>query len=165
MAEEPQLTDFTPDLASPPTNGSHTRRRARFPGGITFGVLLGLLVAVNVVSRVQWLNLGRVGTWSRPAVAAAVAGLMAGGFRRGALRAAAGAGAAAGVIALWVVYGIVRLSTRVIFIERSIAMVVTLDLIMLGLAGAIVGAGAGAISQGARAAFARFAPGAARSAR
>lgn len=129
--EEPLLGPFQPEQP-PPTNGSRIgRRRGPSAGGVTFGVLVGALLAVSLVGRVQWLNLATVGWWGRPVLAAGFAGVMAGSWRARDARGAAAGGALAALLALWGVYGIMRLGTGVVFVERSIARVVAADLLRL----------------------------------
>jgi len=153
MADDgPRLAPYKPesDLA-PHTNGSHTRRRARLFPGLTFGFLLGALLASSLVPRVQWLNLATVGSWIRPVAAALAAGLLVGVFRHDEPRAIVITGAIAGLLTLWGVYGIVRLSVRVLFVERSIVRVVLADLLRLLAYGAPGGAAGAAAGWGARA--------------
>lgn len=100
------------------------------------------------MSRVQWLNLHKIGFWGRPVIAAGAAGLMVGAYRRDDRIAAMVSGAFAALLSLWAVYGIVRLSVRVMFIERSIARVVASDLLRLAVYAVPAGVG------GAAAAFA-----------
>jgi len=148
MADDgPRLVPYNPepDLA-PHTNGSHTRRRGRLSPGLTFGFLLGALLASSLVSRVQWLNLATVGSWPRPVISAAAAGMLVGVFRRDEIGATIVTGAIAGLLSLWGVYGIVRLSVHVLFVDRSITRVVTADLARLlayGAPGGAAGAAAG----------------------
>ena len=161
MAEdEPRLVPFEPELGhAPHTNGSRLKHRRRVLGGITFGFLAGSLLATSFVSRLQWLNLSTIGSWERPVLAAAGAGAIVGAFRRDDLRAALIGGAIAGLLSLWGVYAIVRLSVHVLFVDRSVARVVTLDLLRLG-AYAVPGGAAGAgIGWGARAALGSGRPG------
>jgi hypothetical protein len=148
----PRLVPYKPepDLA-PHTNGSHTRRRARLFPGLTFGFLLGALLASSLVPRVQWLNLATVGSWFRPVIAAIAAGLLVGVFRRDELRAIVITGSIAGLLTLWGVYGIVRLSVHVLFVDRSITRVVVADLLRLLAYGAPGGAAGAAAGWGARA--------------
>jgi hypothetical protein len=158
--DEPRLVPFEPELGDVPhTNGSRLKHRRRVLGGITFGFLAGSLLATSFVSRLQWLNLSTIGSWERPVVAAAGAGLIVGAFRRDDLRAAIIGGAIAALLSLWVVYGIVRLSVHVLFVDRSVARVVSADLVRLALyalPGGAVGAAAG---WGARAAIGGDRPG------
>ena len=161
MAEdEPRLVPFEPELGHVPhTNGSRLKHRRRVLGGITFGFLAGSLLATSFVSRLQWLNLATMGSWERPVVAAAGAGVIVGAFRRDDLRAAVIGGAIAGLLSLWGVYMIVRLSVHVLFVERSVARVVTFDLLRLGAVGAPGGAAGAAIGWGARAVIGAGRPG------
>lgn len=140
----PRLIEFSPEL-EPHTNGHRGRRLRLFPG-ITFGVLLGSVAAASVVPRLQWLNLAQVGWWGRPVLAAAAAGVLVGAFRRDTPRAAVIGGAIAGAVSLWAVYGIVRLSVRVLFVERSVARVVAADLVRLLAYGAAPGAVGAAVA-------------------
>ena len=140
-----RLADFTPDRTSH-TNGAKTRRRRRLLTGVVFGFLVGALLATSVVPRVQWLNLALVGSPWRPVIAAASAGVMVGQFRRDSFRLAMVGGGIAALLSLWGVYGIVRISVRVLFVERSITRVVLADLgrlalyaVPAGIAGAAVG--------------------------
>lgn len=152
MAEdEPRLVPFEPEKElAPHTNGSRLKHRRRVLGGITFGFLLGSLLATSLVPRLQWLNLSTIGWWGRPALASFGAGLIIGVFRRDDLRAAVIGGAIGGLLALWGVYGIVRLSVHVLFIDRSVARVVAADLLRLGAYGAPGGAAGAAAGWGAR---------------
>ncbi|HEX9711402.1 MAG TPA: hypothetical protein VGB52_02485 [Actinomycetota bacterium] len=152
-----RLAEFKPDPSPPPTNGSHLKRTRVLAGGaITFGVLVGALVAVSAVGRVQWLNLATVGWWGRPVLAAGLAGLMAGWYaRRGAFSSAIN-GMVAALVSLWGVYAIVRLSTNVIFIERSLARVVTFDLLRLAAYGLPAGALGGLVPASIRTHIARM---------
>lgn len=133
--DEPRLARFEP--ASPPsTNGSHLKRRRRSifrGGGIIFGVLVAALVGASMVGRVQWLNLANpaVSHWGRPVLAAALGGLTVGWWRRTDARAAAAGGALAALLALWLLYAMQRIGAPVVFIERSIARVITFDLLRL----------------------------------
>ena len=139
--DEPRLVPFEPELTlAPHTNGSHRKRRRRVLGGITFGFLLGSLLATSLVSRLQWLNLSTIGWWGRPVVAAVGAGVIIGFFRQDDLRAAVIGGAIGGLLALWGVYAIVRLSVHVLFVDRSVARVVSADLLRLAAYGAPGGA-------------------------
>lgn len=113
--------------------------------GVIFGVLLGALLATYLVSRVQWLNLARVGWWGRPVIAASAAGAIVGAFRRDDRRAALIGGGLAALLSLWGVYGIVRFSIPVMFVERSVARVVAADLARLSayaIPAGVVGAAA-----------------------
>jgi hypothetical protein len=145
--DEPRLVPYTPEPELVPhTNGSHTRRRGRLFPGLTFGFLLGSLLASSLVPRLQWLNLATIGSWQRPVIAAAAAGMLVGVFRRDEPRAIVVTGAIAGLLSLWGVYAIVRLSVHVLFVDRSITRVVTADLVRLlayGAPGGAVGAAAG----------------------
>jgi len=149
--DEPRLVPFEPELTlAPHTNGSHRNRRGRVLGGITFGFLLGALLATSLVSRLQWLNLSTIGWWGRPVVAAIGAGVIIGFFRHDDLRAAAVGGAIGGLLALWGVYAIVRLSVHVLFVDRSVARVVSADLLRLAAYGAPGGAAGAAAGWSAR---------------
>jgi len=119
-------------------------------GGITFGFLLGALLATSLVPRLQWLNLATIGWWGRPVLAAFGAGLIIGVFRRDDLRAAVIGGAIGGLLALWGVYVIVRLSVHVLFVDRSVARVITADLLRLAAYGTAGGAAGAAAGWGAR---------------
>ena len=125
-------------------NGAHHRGRRRVLGGISFGFLLGALLATSLVSQLQWLNLSRIGSWIAPCACAAAGGTLVGLYRRDRVRTAALGGAIAGVLSLWVVYGAVRLSVHVLFVERSFARVVASDLVRLMAYGGI-GGGIGAV--------------------
>jgi hypothetical protein len=146
----PHLVPFEPEPElTPHTNGSRLKHRRRVLGGITFGFLLGSLLATSLVPRLQWLNLATIGWWGPPVLAAFGGGVIIGVFRRDDLRAAMTGGAIGGLLALWGVYAIVRLSVHVLFVDRSIARVVAADLLRLaayavpgGAAGAAVGWGA-----------------------
>jgi len=148
--DEPRLVPFEPEpTLVPHTNGSHLKRRGRVLGGITFGFLLGSLLATSLVPRLQWLNLSSIGWWGRPVAAAVGAGVIIGFLRRDDLRGAVIGGVIGGLLALWGVYAIVRLSVHVLFVDRSVARVVSADLLRLaaygvpgGAAGAIAGWGA-----------------------
>ena len=94
--------------------------------------------------------LARVGWWGRPVLAAFGAGMIIGVFRRDDLRAAVTGGAIGGLLALWGVYAIVRLSVHVLFVDRSITRVITLDLLRLAAYGAPGGAAGAAAGWGAR---------------
>jgi hypothetical protein len=158
--DEPRLVPFEPAVGHVPhTNGSRLKHRRRILGGITFGFLAGSLLATSFVSRLQWLNLATVGSWERPVFAAAGAGVIVGAFRRDDLRAALISGAIAGLISLWGVYAIVRLSVHVLFVDRSVARVVTADLLRLGAYGVPGGAAGAAVGWGARAAIGSARPG------
>ena len=152
MAEdEPRLGPFEPEpQLAPHTNGSRLKHRRRVLGGITFGFLLGSLLATSIVPRLQWLNLSTIGWWGRPVLAAFGAGMIIGVFRRDDLRAAVTGGAIGGLLALWGVYAIVRLSVHVLFVDRSITRVITLDLLRLAAYGAPGGAAGAAAGWGAR---------------
>jgi hypothetical protein len=115
-----------------------------------FGFLLGSLLATSLVSRLQWLNLATIGWWGRPVIAAVGAGLIIGAFRGDDLRNAAVAGAIGGILALWGVYAIVRLSVHVLFVDRSVARVVSADLLRLAAYGAPAGAAGAAVAWSAR---------------
>jgi hypothetical protein len=150
-SDEPRLVPFEPEPElKPHTNGSRLKHRRRVLGGITFGFLLGSLLATSLVPRLQWLNLATIGWWGRPVIAAFGAGLIIGVFRRDDLRAAATGGAIGGLLALWGVYAIVRLSVHVLFVDRSVARVVTADLLRLAAYGAPGGAAGAAAGWGAR---------------
>ncbi len=146
--DEPRLVPFEPPIP-PSTNGNghrggRRRQRRRALGGISFGVLLGALLATSLVPRLQWLNLSRLGWWGRPVACAVAAGLLVGWYRRDDLRGALWTGGIAGVLSLWVVYAMVRASVPVLFVERSFARVAAIDLARLaiyGAAGGVVGAG------------------------
>jgi len=145
------LVPFEPEI--PPHtngNGSKTRRRARAFPAITFGVLLGTLVATSAVPRLQWLNLARIGWWGRPVLSAAAAGALTGALRRRDMRAALVSGAIAGIASLWIVYAIVRLSVPVLFVERSYVRTLAGDAFRLILEGAPAGATASSTVWGAR---------------
>jgi hypothetical protein len=158
--DEPRLAPFEPEPAlKPHTNGSRLKRRRRVLGGITFGFLLGSLLATSLVPRLQWLNLATIGWWGRPVLAAFGAGLIIGVFRRDNLRAAVIGGAIGGLLALWGVYLIVRLSVHVLFVDRSITRVITADLLRLAAYGAPGGAAGAAVGWGARTATDRTARG------
>jgi hypothetical protein len=149
--DRPRLAPFEPEPElAPHTNGSRVKRRGRVFGGITFGFLLGSLIATSLIPRLQWLNLATIGWWGRPVTAAIGAGVMVGVFRRDDLRAVAIGGAIAGVSSLWGVYALVRLSVHVLFVERSVARVVTADLLRLMAYGAPGGATGAALGWGAR---------------
>src|SRR6266496_4393907 len=111
MAEDgSRLVPYTPEPELVPhTNGSRTKRRGRLFPGVTFGFLLGSLLASSLVSRLQWLNLATIGSWVRPVIAAAGAGMLVGVFRRDERRAIVVSGAIAGLLSLWGVYAIVRM--------------------------------------------------------
>lgn len=143
MADGRRLDDFTPDR-TPHTNGAKTRRRRPLLTGVVFGFLVGALLATSVVPRVQWLNLPITGSPWRPAIAAAAAGMMVGQFRRDSFRLAILGGGIAALLSLWGVYGIVRLSVRVLFVERSITQVVLTDLGRLALYAVPAGLGGAA---------------------
>jgi hypothetical protein len=115
-----------------------------------FGFLLGSLLATSLVPRLQWLNLATIGWWGRPVIAAVGAGLIIGSFRRDDLRTAAIAGAIGGLLALWGVYAIARLSVHVLFVDRSVARVVSADLLRLAAYGAPAGAVGAAVAWSAR---------------
>ena len=147
MAEERRLADFSPDEPVH-TNGARARRRLprRLLAGVPFGALLGALLGASIVPRVQWLNLASVGGPWRPMVVGLAAGALVGALRRDSFRWSLLAGAVAALVALWGVYGIVRLSVSVLFVERSVARVVSADLARLfaiavpsGAAGAAFG--------------------------
>ena len=149
--DEPRLVPFEPEPAlAPHTNGSNRKRRGRVLGGIIFGFLLGSLLATSLVSRLQWLNLSTIGWWGRPVIAAAAAGVIIGAFRRDDLRTAVIAGAIGGLASLWGVYVIVRLSVHVLFVDRSIARVVSGDLLRLAAYGLPAGAVGAAVAWGVR---------------
>lgn len=156
MTDGPRLSEFTPDPSPAPTNGSHVaRERVVRAGAITFGVLVGALVAVSAVGRVQWLNLATVGWWGPPALAASSAGAMAGWYRRGPARANVVNGMIAALISLWGVYALVRLSTNVVFVDRSIARVLTFDLLRLAAYALPAGAVGALVPTGTRTVIAR----------
>jgi hypothetical protein len=152
VAEDtPRLVPYDPEPEfTPHTNGHRRRARARVFPGVTFGVLLGALLATSLVPRLQWLNLATIGWWGRPVAAAAGAGAMVGAFRRDDLRPVLAGGAIAGLLSLWGVYGLVRLSVHVLFVDRSIVRVVTADLLRLLAFGAPGGAAGAAAGWGAR---------------
>ena len=112
--------------------------------------MLGALLATSLVPRLQWLNLATIGWWGRPVLAAFGAGLIIGVFRRDDLRAAVIGGAIGGLLALWGVYVIVRLSVHVLFVDRSVARVITADLLRLAAYGTAGGAAGAAAGWGAR---------------
>ena len=146
-----RLAPFEPEPElKPHTNGSRLKHRRRVLGGITFGFLLGSLLATSLVPRLQWLNLATIGWWGRPVLAGFGAGLIIGVFRRDDLRAAVIGGAIGGLLALWGVYLIVRLSVHVLFVDRSVAHVITSDLLRLAAYGAPGGATGAAAGWGAR---------------
>ena len=146
-----RLAPFEPEPElKPHTNGSRLKHRRRVLGGITFGFLLGALLATSLVPRLQWLNLATIGWWGRPVLAAFGAGLIIGVFRRDDLRAAVIGGAIGGLLALWGVYVIVRLSVHVLFVDRSVARVITADLLRLAAYGTPGGAAGAAAGWGAR---------------
>ena len=154
--DEPRLVPFEPEPElKPHTNGSRLKHRRRVLGGLTFGFLLGSLLATSLVPRLQWLNLATIGWWGRPVLAAFGAGLIIGVFRRDDLRAALIGGAIGGLLALWGVYAIVRLSVHVLFVDRSIARVVTADLARLAAYGVPGGATGAALGWFARTALGR----------
>lgn len=158
--EEPRLVPYEPEPElKPHTNGSRLKHRRRVLGGITFGFLLGSLLATSLVPRLQWLNLSAIGWWGRPVLAAFAAGLIIGVFRRDDMRAAVIGGAVGGLLALWGVYVIVRLSVHVLFVDRSVARVVTVDMLRLAAYGAPGGAAGAAAGWAARAAAERAASG------
>jgi len=146
-----RLAPFEPEPElKPHTNGSRLKHRRRVLGGITFGFLLGSLLATSLVPRLQWLNLATIGWWGRPVLASFGAGLIIGVFRRDDLRAAVIGGAIGGLLALWGVYLIVRLSVHVLFVDRSVAHVITSDLLRLAAYGAPGGAAGAAAGWSAR---------------
>jgi hypothetical protein len=149
--DEPRLVPFEPEPAlAPHTNGSHRKRRGRVLGGIIFGFLLGSLLATSLVSRLQWLNLSTIGWWGRPVIAAAAAGVIIGAFRSDDLRTTVIAGAIGGLLSLWGVYVIVRLSVHVLFVDRSLARVVSTDLVRLAAYGIPAGGVGAAVAWGVR---------------
>jgi len=149
--DESRLAPFEPEPElKPHTNGSRLKHRRRVLGGITFGFLLGALLATSLVPRLQWLNLATIGWWGRPVVAAVGAGIIIGFFRHDDLRAGMIGGAIGGLLALWGVYLIVRLSVHVLFVDRSIARVITADLLRLAAYGAPGGAAGAVAGWGAR---------------
>jgi hypothetical protein len=104
------------------------------------------LFASAIVPRLLMLNLAFYNPWPRPAVACGFGGLAAGVLRKGRVASAALAGALTAVAGIWVVYGITRAQTHVLFVERSVARVVIADLARLaayalpaGAAGAAAG--------------------------
>src|SRR5439155_14420262 len=113
----------------------------------------------SLVPRLQWLNLSTIGWWGRPVIAAVGAGIIIGFFRHDDLRAALIGGMIGGLLALWGVYAIVRLSVHVLFVDRSVARVVTADLLRLAAYGAPGGAAGAAAGWGARIAIGRAAGG------
>lgn len=139
--EERRLVPFEPQYpAHTNGNGSHVRARRKLMTGVIFGVLLGGLLATNLISRLEWLNLAQLGSWWRPAIAGAAAGLMVGWFRRDDMRLSVIGGAIAALIAVWGVYALVRISVHPLFVDRSIARVVAADALRLFLESAPAGA-------------------------
>jgi hypothetical protein len=158
--DESRLVPFEPEpTLAPHTNGSHLKRRGRVLGGITFGFLLGSLLATSLVPRLQWLNLSTIGWWGRPVVAAVGAGIIIGFFRHDDLRAGMIGGAIGGLLALWGVYAIVRLSVHILFVDRSVTRVVAGDLLRLAAYGVPAGAAGAAAGWGARTVIGRAAAG------
>lgn len=150
MTEQgPRLAPFDPKTgapAPPSTNGHRGRRRFRIGRGAMFGILIGAIAGSTMVGRVQWLNLGKVGWWGRPVLASVAAGLMVGALRRDEARTAVVTGALAALLSLWVVYGLVRISTPVLFVEESLPGRIARDLGMLAAVAIPSGAAGAAIA-------------------
>lgn len=150
MSERLRTQPFPLDRSAAFPNGSASGGRAGVWGALAVGILAGALAGVLLVPRLQLLNLGRVGTPVRPALAAALAGAVAGALLLGgaarrrparhAARRTALLGIAAGTASLWIVYAIVRLQVPVLFVERSVPRVVAADLGLLVAFGAPAGA-------------------------
>lgn len=149
-----RIEEFKPEPRAH-SNGSKTHRRHPFTG-VIFGVLLGGLLATSIIGRLQWLNLAQVGWWGPLVLSAGAAGIMVGQYRRDDARLAMIGGAIAGLISLWGVYAIVRLSTPVLFVERSVVRVVAADLARLLAHALPAGAAGGALGWGARRWFGRL---------
>jgi hypothetical protein len=143
-----RIEDFKPEPRAH-SNGSKTHRR-RPLSGVIFGVLIGGLLATSIIGRLQWLNLAQIGWWGPPVIAAGAAGIMVGQYRRDEVRFAIFGGAVAGLISLWGVYAIVRISTPVLFVERSMVRVVVAELARLFAYAVPAGAAGGALGWGAR---------------
>jgi hypothetical protein len=147
--EEPRLVPFEPPVPSHTNgngSGSRRRRRRRALGGVSFGTLIGGLLATSLVPQLQWLNLSRIGWWGRPVGCAIAAGMLVGAYRREDARAAVSGGAIAGLLGLWGVYLLIRASVPVLFVERSFARVLVTDLARLGIYGAPAGAAGAALT-------------------
>ncbi|HEX9694956.1 MAG TPA: hypothetical protein VGB64_01420 [Actinomycetota bacterium] len=145
-----------PGVPAPSQNGHRGANRAplrdeRSLRGVTAGVLVSALAAALAIPRILLLNLALFNPWPRPVVVAAAAGLTTGAFRRGgSARAAAISGAAAAALGLLVAYAGVRLSVRVLWVDRNPARVIAADALRLIAYAAVPGALGGLAGRGLR---------------
>lgn len=150
-----QASNF-PGVPAPSRNGHRSPARApirdeRPLRGIAAGVLAGSVAAAIAIPRIALLNLALFNPWHRPVAVAAGAGLVTGVFRRaGSGRSAALAGAVAACLGVLVAYAGVRLSVRVLWVDRNPLLVVSSDIARLIAYAIVPGALGGFAGRGIR---------------